>query len=100
MENISLSEICQLLATPIMGRIRASSQPCGRWCEAHDLVNLCMCSFYSGQVMDGCACSGSSCLNPFYDIFITRLWKEEILDNLPVKGSGAKKNVCLKIFHI
>jgi len=31
MENISLSEIFRLLATPIMGRIRASSQPCGRW---------------------------------------------------------------------
>jgi len=38
MEYISLSEICRLhasccavvISTPIMGRIRASSQPCGR----------------------------------------------------------------------
>jgi len=74
---------CELLrgrdSTPIMGRIRTSSQPCGRWCEAHDLVNgrapsdLCMCPFHSGQVMDRCACSGSFCLNHFYDMFMTHL---------------------------
>jgi len=62
--------------------------------------DLCMCPFYSGQEMDRCACSGSFCLNPFYDMFMTRLWKGEILDNLPVKRSAAKKDVCLKIFHI
>jgi len=62
--------------------------------------DLCMCPFYSGQVIDRCACSGSSCLNAFCDMFMTRLWKGEILDNLPVKRSGANKNVCLKIFHI
>jgi len=60
MENISLTESCRLLAscwavvisTPIMGRVRASRQPRGRWCEAYDLVNECapsglyMCPFY------------------------------------------------------
>jgi len=60
MENISLTKICRLLAsccavvisTPIMGRVRASSQPLGRWREAHDLVKqhapsgLCMCPFH------------------------------------------------------
>jgi len=106
MENISLREIFRLLATPIMGRIRGSSQSCGRWREAHDLVNgraasdLCMCRFYFSQEMDRCACSGSFCLNPSYDMFMTRLWKGEALDNLPFKRSGSKKNVCLKIFHI
>jgi len=39
MENISLTEICRLLAS----------------------------------------CSGSSCLNPFYDKFMTHLWKGENL---------------------
>jgi len=105
MENISLSEICRLLAsccavvisTPIMGRIRASSQPCGRWREAHDLGNghapsdLCMCPFYSGQVIDRCACLRNSCLNPFYDMLMTRLRKGEILENLQVNFSGAKE---------
>jgi len=80
-----------------MGRTGAGSQPCGRWREAHDLVDgralsdLCMCPFYSGQVIDRWACSGSSCLNPFRDMFMTRLWKGEIIENLPVKRSGAKK---------
>jgi len=92
MVNISLSEICRLLtsycavviSTPILERIRARSQPCGRWREANDLVNgrapsdLCMCPFYSGQVMDRFACSGSPCLSPFCDMFMTRLWKGEI----------------------
>jgi len=41
--------------------------------------DLCMCPFYCGQVMDRCACSGSSCLNPFYDMFMTHLWKGDIL---------------------
>jgi len=95
-----------VISTPIMGRIRASSQLCGRRHEAHALVNgrapsdLWMCPFYSGQVIDRCTCSGSSGLNPFYDMFMTRLCKGEILENLPVKRSGDEKNVCLKIFHI
>jgi len=41
--------------------------------------DLCMCPFYCGQVMDRCACTGSSCLNPFYDMFMTHLWKGDIL---------------------
>jgi len=36
-----------------------------------------MCPFYCGQIIDRCACSGSFCLNPFYDIFMTYLWKGE-----------------------
>jgi len=58
MKNISLTEICRILAsccavvilTPIMGRNRASS-----WREAHDLLNkrapsgLCMCPFYCAK---------------------------------------------------
>jgi len=40
---------------------------------------LCRCPFYCGQVIDRCACSGSSCLNPFYDMFMTHLWKGENL---------------------
>jgi len=62
-----------------MGRVR------GRWREAHDLVNerapsgLCMCPFYCGQVMDRCACLGSSGSNFFYDMFMTHLWKGENL---------------------
>jgi len=82
-------------------RIRASSQPWGRWREAHDLVNerapsgLCMCPFYCGQVIDRCSCSGSSCLIPF----MTSLWlvcgKERILDNLPVKRSGLESKICI-----
>jgi len=90
-ENISLTEICRLLAsccavvtsTPIMGRIRASSHPWGRWRQTHDLVNehapSGLCPFYSGQVMKRGACSSSACLNPFYDMFMTRLWKGENL---------------------
>jgi len=84
MENISLTEICRLLAsccavaisTPIMGRIRASCQPRGLWPEAKP-SGLCMCPLYCGQVMDRCACSGGSCLNPFYDMFMTHLCKGE-----------------------
>jgi len=37
---------------------------------------LCRCPFYCGQVIDRCACSGSSCLNPMlwhvYDPFVER----------------------------
>jgi len=29
-----------VISTPVMGRNRASSQPLGRWREAHDLVSL------------------------------------------------------------
>jgi len=110
MENISLTDICRLLAsccavmisTPIMGRIRASCQPWVRWRDVMilsmsvrlracacvpfiALVNerapsgLCMYPFYCGQVMDRCACSGSPCLNTFYDMFMTHLWKRENL---------------------
>jgi len=60
MKNISLTEICWLLAsccavvisTPIMGHNRDSSQRWGRWREAHDPLNerapsgLCMCPLY------------------------------------------------------
>jgi len=68
-----------------VGRVKASSQPWDRWREDHDLVNerapsgLCMCSFYCGQVMGRSACSGNSFLNPFYDMFMTHLWKGENL---------------------
>jgi len=58
MENISFTEICRLLgscwavviSTPIMGRVGASSQVMGR-----------------------CAWTGSSSLNPFYDMFVTHM---------------------------
>jgi len=40
---------------------------------------LYMCPFYCGQVMDGCACSGRSGLNPFFDMFMTHLLKGENL---------------------
>jgi len=105
MENISLSEVCRLLASygavaisTLRERIRGSSQPCDRWREAHDLVNeRAPSAFFSGQVIDRCACSGSSCLNPFFDMFMTRLRKGEILENLPAKHSRAKKK-CLGRF--
>jgi len=104
-----MSATCELLRgkfQPLWERIRAGSQPCDRWCEAHDPVNgrapsdLCMCPFCSGQVINRCACSGSSCLNPFYDMFITPLWKGEILENLTVKHSGAKKKMSCEIYFI
>jgi len=77
-----------VISTPIMGRIRASSQPWGRRREAHVLVieraplGLCMYPFYCDQVMDRCAWCAYSCssgLNPFYDMFMTHLWKGENL---------------------
>jgi len=61
---------------------------------------LCMCPFYCSQVIDRCAYSGSSCLSPFYDMFWTICGKERILDNLPVKRSGAETKMYLKMFHI
>jgi len=47
MENIFLTKICRLLAsccavvisTPIIERVRASSQPRGRWRKTHDILN-------------------------------------------------------------
>jgi len=48
---------------------------------------LCLCPFYCGQVMDRYACSGSSCWNSFYDMFMTHLWKGEnqkcVFENIP-----------------
>jgi len=106
MENIFLEwDMSVVISTPIVRRIRAS-QLCGRWSEAHDLVDgrapsdLCMCPLYSVEVIDRCACSGSSCLNSFYDMLMTRLWKGEILENLPVKRSGAKKRLFENIPHL
>jgi len=131
MENLSLTEICRLLAsccvvmisTPIMGRIRASSSrevpgvrpmilSMGVRLQTCPLVlfialvnerepsGLCMCPFYCGQVMDRYACSGSSCLNPLYDMFMTHLWKEENLRQFTSQTfMGGNKNVFLKTFH-
>jgi len=56
---------------------------------------LCMCPFYCGQVMDRCVCSSCSCLNTFYDMIMTHLWKRENLDNLPVKRSDAETKMCV-----
>jgi len=33
-------------------------------------------------------------------MFMTRLWKEEILENLPLKHSGAKKKMSCEIYFI
>jgi len=103
MKNISLTEICRLpllwdvldLAVsrevvglrPMILSMSVRLPPCA--CVPFiALVNerapsgLCMCPFYCGQVTDRCACSGSSSLNPFYDMFMSHLWKGKNLRQL------------------
>jgi len=56
-----------------------------------------MCHFYCGQVMDRCACSGSSCLNRFYDMFMTHLWKGENLKQFNILNRDRKPQPLFKV---
>jgi len=93
MENISFTEICRLLVSREVGGVRPMILP-----MSERLHGLWMCPFYSGQVMDRCACSGSSCLNPFYDMFMT-CYDLNLRQFTSQAFWGGNKNMCLKIFH-
>jgi len=83
-------ELAVSLEVAVVRPIILSMSVCLQTC-----VLLGMYPFYWGQVMDRCACSGSSSWIPF----MTCLWpicgKERILDNLPVKRSGADTKMCV-----